>query len=92
MLRRTREVFFRNATELVPELYELARKDCSIKFRDANAENYFIPPQYFEDPLPPFDALPNVLEQLAHSFSMLHLRIDEFREFTVGQASTLHVY
>ncbi|KAF9445110.1 hypothetical protein P691DRAFT_735517 [Macrolepiota fuliginosa MF-IS2] len=82
MLRRTREAFFRNAIALHSELFELARKDCTTKSRDLNAEHYFIPPQYFRDPPPPFDVLPTVLEELAQSFSLLHVRIDEFREFT----------
>lgn len=89
MLRRTREVFFRNATALVPDLYELARKDCNSKSRDPNVEHYYIPSQYFTEHLPPFDALPTVLEQLAASFNLLHVRIDEFREFTVCFISLL---
>jgi hypothetical protein len=88
LLRRIREVFFRNATELLPELYELARKDCTSRTRDSSdAEHYYIPLQYFKDPLPPFEVLPNVLEELAQSFSMLHVRVEEFREFTVRTPS-----
>ncbi len=83
LLRRTREAFFRNATALLQELFELARKDCTSKSRDPNSEHFFMYPQYFRDPLPPFDVLPEVLEQLAQSLSLLHVRIDEFREFTV---------
>ncbi|KAF5348541.1 hypothetical protein D9756_009587 [Leucocoprinus leucothites] len=82
LLRRTREVFFRNACALLPELYELARKERSIVLREINSEQYHIPLQYFKNAPPPFDALPNVLEELAQSLSILHVRIAEFREFT----------
>jgi hypothetical protein len=83
-LRRTREVFFRNATALVPQLYELARKDSNSKARGSSPEQYFIPPRYFMELVPSFDVLPSVLEELAQSFNRLHVRIDEFREFTVS--------
>lgn len=89
MLRRTREVFFRNATALHPELYELARKDCNSKSRELNSEHYFISPQYFREPSLPFNVLPTVLEELAQSLSLLHVRIDEFREFTVRLIPTV---
>jgi hypothetical protein len=79
-LKRTREVFFRNATALVPDLFEQARKD---------SERFYIPSQYFNGHLPPFDELPTVLEELAASFHLLHVRIDEFREFTVCFLPTL---
>ncbi|KAF9440194.1 hypothetical protein P691DRAFT_768143 [Macrolepiota fuliginosa MF-IS2] len=82
MLRKTREAFFRNAIALHPELFELARKDCTTKSRDPNAEHYFIPPQYFCDPPLSFNVLPMVLEELARSFNMLHVRIDQIGEFT----------
>lgn len=83
MIRRTREVFFRNATALLPNLYEIARRDRNLALRDSTAEHYFISQQYFENPIPPFEVLPTVLEELAHAFSLLHVRIAEFREFTV---------
>ncbi|KAJ3557613.1 hypothetical protein NP233_g11697 [Leucocoprinus birnbaumii] len=82
LLRRAREAFFRNATALLPELYELARIDSNSKSRDPSSEHYFIPPQYFNEPPLPFDVLPSVLEELAQSFNRLHVRVDEFREFT----------
>ncbi|XP_006462915.1 hypothetical protein AGABI2DRAFT_119748 [Agaricus bisporus var. bisporus H97] len=80
-LRRTREVFFHNATALVPELFELAREDCNSKSGVSNSERFHISSQYFQH-LPLFDMLPTVLEELATSFHLLHVRIDEFREFT----------
>jgi hypothetical protein len=73
-LKRTREVFFRNAIALVPGLFEQARRD---------SERFHIPSQYFTEHLPLFDELPTILELLAASFHLLHVRIDEFREFTV---------
>ncbi|KXN83383.1 hypothetical protein AN958_01520 [Leucoagaricus sp. SymC.cos] len=82
LLRRAREAFFRNATALLPELYESARQDSGSKSLDTNFEHYFIPPQYFKEPPLPFDVLPSVLEELAQAFNRLHIRIDEFREFT----------
>ncbi|KAF5348512.1 hypothetical protein D9756_009565 [Leucocoprinus leucothites] len=82
LLRRARETFFRNATALFPDLYELARNDSNSKVRDPASEHYFIPSQHFNEPPLSFDVLPTVLEELAQSFSRLHVRIDEFREFT----------
>ncbi|EKM79624.1 hypothetical protein AGABI1DRAFT_107039, partial [Agaricus bisporus var. burnettii JB137-S8] len=87
-LRRTREVFFHNATALVPELFELAREDCNSKSGASNSERFHISSQYFDQHLPPFDRLPTDLEELATSFHLLYVRIDEFREFTVGLLST----
>lgn len=83
MLRRIREVFFRNATALLPELFELAYKDCTSGSRDPNSEHFFMHPRYFRDPSLPFDILPEVLEQLAQSLNFLYIKINEFREFTV---------
>ncbi|KXN90931.1 hypothetical protein AN958_02998 [Leucoagaricus sp. SymC.cos] len=82
MLRRTREVFFRNAVELLPELHGLAHKACTTNSRDPDAEQFYISHQYFKGPPPPFEALPTALEELAKAFSRLHVRIAEFREFT----------
>ncbi|XP_006462911.1 hypothetical protein AGABI2DRAFT_119744 [Agaricus bisporus var. bisporus H97] len=82
MLRRTREVFFHNATALVPELFELAREDCNSKSGASNSERFHISSQYFDQHLPPFEMLPTNLEELATSFYLLYVRIDEFREFT----------
>lgn len=83
MLRSTHEAFFRNATALVPDLYELARKDCTSKHRDPDSEHYYISPQYFLEQPPPFSALPTVLGELASSFNLFYARIDELAEFTV---------
>ncbi|KAF9441384.1 hypothetical protein P691DRAFT_812851, partial [Macrolepiota fuliginosa MF-IS2] len=82
MLGRTREAFFRNAIALHPELFELARQDCTAKSRDPNGQRYFIPPEYFHDRLPPFRILPIALEELAQSFNRLHVRIDQIGGFT----------
>ncbi|XP_006462912.1 hypothetical protein AGABI2DRAFT_179494 [Agaricus bisporus var. bisporus H97] len=82
MLQRTREIFFRNATALVPELHELAYRECTPEARGSSSERFYIPSRYFKEHLPLFDALPTVLQNLAASFSLLHVRTDEFQEFT----------
>jgi hypothetical protein len=85
MIRRTREVFFRNATALLPSLYDLARKHCNTMdlISGSDYEQFHIPNKYFHSPQLPFEALPNALEELAETFGLLQVRIAEFREFTV---------
>ncbi|EKM79642.1 hypothetical protein AGABI1DRAFT_128787 [Agaricus bisporus var. burnettii JB137-S8] len=82
-IRKTREVFFRNATALLPTLYDAARKDCNSALTyDDDSEHFYISSKYFQNPPPDFIALPIALEQLAQNFGQLHARIAEFREFT----------
>jgi hypothetical protein len=85
MIRRTREVFFRNATALLPNLYDLARQHCNSLdlVSDSDPEQFHIPDKYFHNPPLPFETLPSALEELAQNFGLLHVRIAEFREFTV---------
>lgn len=90
MLQRTREIFFRNATALVPGLHELALRECKREARGPtrSSEGFHIRRQYFnkeENDWHPqnLKELAEALEQLAGLFGLLRARTDEFQEITV---------